>query len=187
MAAMTFTMCGLQFVADRAGAAEGAPAPAEATARDQSAQTRHVISIDGTQLAYTATAGTLRLRLDKSDAEAFMFYVGYRKDGEEVATRPITFVFNGGPGSSAAWLHVGALGPRRLSLGDQGTIPEPPARLVDNAETWLRFTDLVFVDPVGTGFSRAIGKGEASAGQDAVRSGASRAIFARLPSSSGST
>ena len=84
------------------------------------------------------------------------------KDGEDLATRPITFVFNGGPGSSAAWLHIGGLGPRRLALDEDGELPEPPARLVDNAETWLRFTDLVFVDPVGTGFSRAVatGRGE---------------------------
>ena len=97
MAAMTFAMCGSQLVAQGVGAAEGPPTPAEATATDQSVQTRHVISLGGTQLTYTATAGTLRVRLDKSDAEAFMFYVGYHKDGEDVATRPITFVFNGGP------------------------------------------------------------------------------------------
>ena len=119
------------------------------------------MTIDGAQLAYTATAGTLRVRLDKSDAEASVFYVSYDKAGEDVAARPITFIFNGGPGSSAAWLHIAALGPRRLLLEDQGTVPEPPARLVDNTETWLRFTDLVFVDPVGTGFSRAVGKGDA--------------------------
>ena len=165
MAATSFVLCAAHLVAQGAAAAEEAPDP-EITATDQSVQTRHVISIGGTQLAYTATTGTLRVRLDKSEAEAFMFYVGYHKDGEDVATRPITFVFNGGPGSSAAWLHVGGLGPRRLSLGDQGNIPEPPARLVDNAETWLRFTDLVFVDPVGTGFSRAVGKGDAGTDAD---------------------
>src|SRR5215471_15883695 len=79
------------------------------------------------------------------------------------ATRPITFVFNGGPGSSAAWLHVGGLGPKRLFLQDDGGIPAPPARLVDNAQTWLRFTDLVFIDPVGTGFSRASPRAEKGA------------------------
>jgi carboxypeptidase C (cathepsin A) len=114
--------------------------------------------MDGEQLTYTATAGTLLMGVDNSDAVASMFYIAYRKDGEDAPTRPITFVFNGGPGSSAAWLHVGALGPRRLLLHDEGGVPEPPARMVDNAETWLRFTDLVFVDPVGTGFSRAVSK-----------------------------
>ena len=166
LAAIALAVCGVQPLAQQAAAAERVAPPAEATATDQSVRTRHAIAIDGAQLAYTATAGTLRLRLDKSDAEASVFYVSYDKDGENLATRPLTFVFNGGPGSSAAWLHLGALGPRRLSLGDEGTIPEPPARLVDNPETWLRFTDLVFVDPVGTGFSRAVGKGEADAGGD---------------------
>jgi len=118
--------------------------------------TKHTIAVEGGQLDYMATAGTLRVRQDKSDAEAAVFYVSYRKNGEDAATRPITFVFNGGPGSSAAWLHMGGLGPRRLALNDDGGVPAPPARLVDNAQTWLRFTDLVFIDPVGTGYSRAI-------------------------------
>src|SRR5215470_764394 len=138
----------------------------EAAAANQRVETRHTITVDSNQLGYTATAGTVRVGLDYSDAEASVFYVSYRKDGEDLATRPITFVFNGGPGSSAAWLHVGALGPRRLSLGDEGAIPEPPARLVDNPETWLRFTDLVFIDPVGTGFSRAVAKGESTGNAD---------------------
>ena len=166
MAAIALAVCGAPPPVAMADAAEAAARAAEATATDQSVKTRHTIAIDGAQLAYTATAGTLRGRLEKSDAEAAVFYVSYDKDGEDLATRPITFVFNGGPGSSAAWLHVGGLGPRRLALGEHGAILEPPARLVDNAETWLRFTDLVFVDPVGTGFSRAVGKGEASAGGD---------------------
>jgi len=166
VAALALGVCGTQVLVQTAAAAEAVVAAAEATPLDAAVQTRHAIAIDGVQLAYTATAGTMRVRLDKTDAEANVFYVGYRKDGEDVATRPITFVFNGGPGSSAAWLHVGALGPRRLLLGDEGAILEPPARLVDNAQTWLRFTDLVFVDPVGTGFSRAITTGEAGSKAD---------------------
>jgi carboxypeptidase C (cathepsin A) len=124
--------------------------------------TKHTIKVEGGQLDYTATAGTLQVRQDKSDAEAAVFYVSYRKNGEDAATRPITFVFNGGPGSSAAWLHMGGLGPRRLALKEDGGVPAPPARLVDNAQTWLRFTDLVFIDPVGTGYSRAIATAESS-------------------------
>ena len=147
------------------GLVPGATA-ADVDATIQPVQTQHAITVDGNRLSYTATAGTVRLRLENSDAEASVFYVSYRKDGEDAARRPITFVFNGGPGSSAAWLHVGALGPRRLLLSDEGTIPEPPARLVDNPETWLRFTDLVFIDPVGTGFSRAIAKGEKGGGEE---------------------
>jgi carboxypeptidase C (cathepsin A) len=166
IAAIALAVCGTQSLVESAAAAEAAALPAQAAAASESVRTQHTIAIDGADLAYTATAGTLRVRLEKSNAEASIFYVSYDKDGEDPTTRPITFVFNGGPGSSAAWLHIVALGPRRLLLGDQGTIPEPPARLVDNAETWLRFTDLVFVDPVGTGFSRAVTKDDASAGGD---------------------
>jgi carboxypeptidase C (cathepsin A) len=162
-AAVALAVCGAQSLACRAGAGEPAAASTPVAETAQSVRTQHAIAIDGVDLAYTATAGTLRVRLEKSNAEASIFYVSYAKDGEDPTTRPVTFVFNGGPGSSAAWLHMAALGPRRLLLEDQGTIPEPPARLVDNAETWLRFTDLVFVDPVGTGFSRAVPKDDASA------------------------
>jgi carboxypeptidase C (cathepsin A) len=132
---------------------------------DPTVQSRHSIRLEGGQLDYTATAGTLRVREHNGDAEADVFYVGYRKEGEDAATRPLTFVFNGGPGSSAAWLHMGGLGPRRLALSDDGAVPEPPARLIDNPQTWLRFTDLVFVDPVGTGFSRAVATGDGTAGK----------------------
>ena len=134
---------------------------------DTMVQTRHTIAVEDGQLAYTAIAGALRVDLDKSDAEAAIFYVSYQKDGADASRRPITFVFNGGPGSSAAWLHLGGLGPKRLFLRDDGGIPDPPARMVDNAQTWLRFTDLVFVDPVGTGFSRALPR----AGEDSAKSG----------------
>jgi carboxypeptidase C (cathepsin A) len=118
------------------------------------AETRHSLLIEGSELVYVANAGTLLVRLGETGASATMFYISYRKQDEEAAARPITFVFNGGPGSSAAWLHLGALGPQRVALGADGTVPAAPARLVDNAQTWLRFTDLVFIDPVGTGFSR---------------------------------
>jgi len=161
-AAVALAACSVQAFAE-SSAAEVATAAGQAGAPNAAVQTRHAVVFEGTPLAYTATAGTLRVRLDKADAEADLFYVGYQKDGQDVATRPITFVFNGGPGSGAAWLHMGALGPRRLALHDDGVIPEPPARLIDNAQTWLRFTDLVFVDPVGTGFSRAVASGESSA------------------------
>ncbi len=163
VAAIALGVCG---AAESAAAAEAAASPGAVAAPGQSVRTQHAITVDGHKLAYTATAGTLHVRLDKSDAQAAIFYVSYDRDGEDRHKRPITFVFNGGPGSSAAWLHVGGLGPRRLALGEQGEIPEPPARLVDNAETWLRFTDLVFVDPVGTGFSRAVATSEASADAD---------------------
>ena len=85
-----------------------------------------------------------------------MFYVAYtRDDVPGAARRPITFAFNGGPGSSSVWLHMGALGPKRVDMGTDGEQPKPPYRLVDNDDTALEFTDLVFIDPVTTGFSRA--------------------------------
>ncbi|HTM19772.1 MAG TPA: hypothetical protein VL172_04670 [Kofleriaceae bacterium] len=86
---------------------------------------------------------------------ASMFYTGYFVTDGEPARRPITFVFNGGPGAASAFLHMAAVGPRRVLFNDDGTMPPPPARLVDNLESWLPFTDVVCVDPVGTGFSRS--------------------------------
>jgi carboxypeptidase C (cathepsin A) len=106
-------------------------------------------------LEYTAEAKWLVLRKkDKPSAE--LFSVSYVASGD--AQRPVTFVFNGGPGASSAYLHMGAVGPRRLDFPTDGSLPAMPARLVDNEESWLAFTDLVFVDPVGTGFSRIIDK-----------------------------
>jgi carboxypeptidase C (cathepsin A) len=85
-----------------------------------------------------------------------MFHIAYVKKDETSSDRPLTFVFNGGPGASSAYLHVGAIGPKRVVLREDGTPDKPPARLVDNEESWLDFTDIVFVDPIGTGFSRTI-------------------------------
>lgn len=118
--------------------------------------TQHQITVGGKALSYTATAGMMPLKDDKGEIEAQIFFMAYTLDGPEGgADRPITFAFNGGPGSASIWLHMGALGPKRVALNDDGTMPPPPFRLVDNQETWLTETDLVFIDPVGTGFSRA--------------------------------
>ncbi len=102
-----------------------------------------------------ATADWMILRKDDKPV-AEMFHVHYRMASGRRADRPVTFVFNGGPGAASAYLHVGALGPRRVHFNADGSLPKPPARLVDNLETWLAFTDLVFIDPIGTGFSRTI-------------------------------
>ena len=160
--AIVLVACGARSFAQSTPEPPPAARSTEPASMDSPVHTQHAITVEGSQLDYSAAAGTLRVRHDESDAEAAVFYVSYRKNGEDPATRPITFVFNGGPGSSAAWLHMGGLGPRRLALNDDGTVPAPPARLVDNAQTWLGFTDLVFIDPVGTGFSRAIASGENS-------------------------
>ena len=118
------------------------------------AETTATWSGGGASIDYTASAKWLVLRKkDKPAAEIFsVSYVA--KD--RAADRPVTFVFNGGPGASSAYLHVGAVGPRRVAFPADGTLPQMPPRLVENEESWLAFTDLVFVDPVGTGFSRVI-------------------------------
>src|SRR4051812_25861398 len=113
---------------------------------------------------YTARASwTVLRKKDKPSAELFsVSYVAH----EAGLDRPVTFVFNGGPGASSAYLHVGAVGPKRVDFPPDGTLPAMPARLVENEESWLAFTDLVFVDPVGTGFSRIIEKdGERKGGE----------------------
>lgn len=115
---------------------------------------------DGGSLPYTAEASWMALRDDDDEAVADIFSVSYLVDDAGPA-RPVTFVFNGGPGASSAYLHVGALGPRRVGFDERGMPLAPPTALVDNEESWLAFTDLVFVDPVGTGWSRIV-KDEAS-------------------------
>jgi carboxypeptidase C (cathepsin A) len=123
---------------------------------EKTSKTTHSIQINGKTLSYTATAGTLVLRKDDTKPWASMFYVAYtRDDVQDIAKRPITFAFNGGPGSSSVWLHLGALGPKRVEMGPDGEQPKPPYHLMDNPDTALEFTDLVFIDPVTTGFSRA--------------------------------
>ncbi|HTO88411.1 MAG TPA: peptidase S10 [Thermoanaerobaculia bacterium] len=115
--------------------------------------TRHQMTLGGKPFAYTATTGYMPMKDESGKLKANIFFVAYTKDGAP-PRRPITFAFNGGPGSSSVWLHLGALGPRRVLMTDEGWAPPPPYRLVDNEQTWLAFTDLVFIDPVTTGFSR---------------------------------
>jgi len=117
--------------------------------------THHTITVDGKPLKYTATTGYLVMRDEKGEAKANIFFIAYTRDTTlPPVRRPITFAFNGGPGSSSVWLHIGALGPRKVLMGDDGEAPAPPYQLVDNPDTWLTFTDLVFIDPVTTGYSR---------------------------------
>lgn len=120
-------------------------------------ETQHQIRINGQTLGYTALAGMLPLRdEDKDEVTARIFFTAYMLDDiGDTSMRPLVFVFNGGPGSSSVWLHMGALGPQRVKMQDEGWMPAPPFRLEDNAHTWLDLADLVFIDPVGTGYSRA--------------------------------
>ncbi|SMD15127.1 S10 family peptidase [Kibdelosporangium aridum] len=140
---------------------EEQPKPADPT--DDLVTTSHTLG----DLAYTATAGRVVLRreiltdgkFDGHLAKAEVFMTTYTLDGADAATRPVTFAFNGGPGSSSVWLHLGLFGPRRVLSGDAGDLAKPPYELVDNPESLLRHSDLVFIDPVSTGYSRAT-KGE---------------------------
>ncbi len=132
--------------------------------------THHTIDVGGKPLAYTARAGTLLLREEDGKKKAAVFYVAYTKDEvTDAAARPITYSFNGGPGSSSVWLHLGAIGPKRVDLGPDGLTPTLPYRLVDNDAAWLDLTDLVFIDPVTTGYSRAV-PGESDAPYHGVES-----------------
>jgi carboxypeptidase C (cathepsin A) len=117
--------------------------------------THHQITVDGKLLKYTATAGRLPIKRGDGRIEAEMFYVAYTLDGQDVAKRPLTFAFNGGPGSASIWLHMGALGPKRVVLQPDGFMPPAPYRMEDNRSTLLDKSDLVLIDAIGTGFSRA--------------------------------
>lgn len=130
-------------------------APAEN--KETKSVTEGEITINGQKIAYTATAGTLPLKKADGEKKASIFYISYeRKNAGDPSQRPVTFCFNGGPGSSSVWLHIGVLGPKRVALPPDGiTPPEPPYQLIANEHSVLDVTDLVFIDPVSTGFSRA--------------------------------
>lgn len=115
--------------------------------------TTHTLDIGGEKLSYSATAGTYPLFDQNGERSAAIFYTAYTLDGAEPGTRPVTFVFNGGPGAASAYLHLGVVGPRVVDFKADGSAAG--ARLHDNPDTWLKFTDLVMIDPVGTGWSRA--------------------------------
>jgi carboxypeptidase C (cathepsin A) len=118
--------------------------------------THHEIRAGGRVLRYTATAGMMPIKNRDGETEARMFFTAYTVDDAGAkARRPLTFSFNGGPGSASVWLHMGAIGPKRVRMNADGTMPAPPFELVDNEHTWLTQSDLVFIDPVGTGYSRA--------------------------------
>ena len=130
--------------------------------QDELIVTQHQAKIGGEEIPYTATAGTLVVRRDSADAKprASIFFVAYTRDRvDDLGTRPISFCFNGGPGSSSVWLHLGMLGPHRVPMRDDAVPDKPPYELIPNAESLLDHTDLVFIDPVSTGYSRAA-KGE---------------------------
>jgi carboxypeptidase C (cathepsin A) len=118
--------------------------------------TKNFVTIGGKKIEYTTHTGYLDLKSDTGKTIAKVFFTYYKKDGDnDVVKRPICFTFNGGPGSSSIWLHMGALGPRRVELLKDGTATAPPYKVISNEYSWLDKTDLVFIDPVSTGYSRA--------------------------------
>jgi len=121
----------------------------------ETSTTKHSITLNGERIDYSATVGHLILLDEKGTQRSHNFYIAYTRDlVKDQSKRPITFTFNGGPGSSSVWLHMGALGPKRVVLNDDGTSPPPPYSITDNAYSWLDKTDLVFIDPIETGYSR---------------------------------
>ncbi len=135
------------------------PTPAPTPVPDEPpVVTKHEMKIGDRTLKYSVTTGMMPIKNGQTgETEARMFFMAYTLDGvADTKTRPLMFSFNGGPGSSSVWLHLGALGPKRVKMQDDGMMPAPPYQLVSNDQTWLDATDLVFIDPVGTGFSRAM-------------------------------
>ena len=140
--------------ADKSAADKGAPP------KEEKSVTHHSVSVGGKSVAYDATAGTLLIKNDKDEPVASMFYVAYTATGADAAHRPVTFVFNGGPGSSSMWLHMGSFAPVRVMTPDAQFTPPAPYDLEPNPYSLIDKSDLVFVDAIGTGFSKTVGKGE---------------------------
>ncbi len=143
----------------RGGRGGGVPGPGPAVGGEVDETpvvTHHSIEVNGKTLSYTATVGQMPIKDAAGDTEAHIFYVAYTLDGvKDTGKRPLAFCFNGGPGSASVWVHMGAMGPRSPRLLANGNMPPPPYQLRDNPNTWLDQADLVFIDPVGTGYSRA--------------------------------
>ncbi|MCC8979452.1 S10 family peptidase [Bradyrhizobium acaciae] len=147
--------------AGRSESGSGANAAANASAAEQhrlppDSTTKQSVALPGRTLNFSATAGSIRVFDDKGEPLADIAYTSYQLDGAEKANRPVTFLFNGGPGSASAWLQFGNVGPWRLPFDGDGAVSSASPELQPNADTWLDFTDLVFIDPVGTGYSRFV-------------------------------
>lgn len=144
--------------AQEVGAMKEPPAPSPEELKEQRSTTKGTVTIEGEAIPYTATVGDLILRDDDAKPIAKMVYVEYLRDGvDDPVDRPVTFAFNGGPGSASVWVHLGAFGPKKALLDDEGwPLGPPPGRLVNNEYSLLDATDLVFIDPVHTGWSRPL-------------------------------
>jgi carboxypeptidase C (cathepsin A) len=141
--------------------AADAAKPAAEPPKEESSVTEHSARIGDLTISYKATASTTLLKDDKGEPTALMYSTAYtRSDVKDMSQRPIAFIYNGGPGSASVWLHMGAFGPRRVVTDNASATPPAPYKIVDNTESLLDKTDMVFIDPVGTGFSHAVGKAE---------------------------
>jgi len=138
------------------------PAPFRPLPNVRDAVTRHAVAVGGRRIAYTARAGTILLKDKDNEPAASMFYVAYTADRGDARTRPVTFLWNGGPGSSSIWLHMGSFAPVRVDVPKNATQPGPAPALRDNDATLLDTSDLVFVDAVGTGWSTIVARGKTS-------------------------
>lgn len=134
--------------------------PAAEKPEAKSSTTRHAVRIDGQNIEYAATAGWLIMENDEGEPIARFGYTAYTREGMDPAKRPIMFAFNGGPGSSSIWLHMGILGPSRVVVTDEGFTAPPPSQRVPNEYSIIDVTDLVMLDPVGTGYSKPLGDTE---------------------------
>lgn len=141
-------------------AAQASPSGPDQHRLPPDSTTKQTLELPGRTLAFAATAGSIRVFDDKGEPLADIATTSYELDGADRATRPVTFLFNGGPGASSAWLQFGSAGPWRLPLEGEGLSPSASPEVKPNAETWLDFTDLVFIDPVGTGYSRFLARGD---------------------------
>jgi carboxypeptidase C (cathepsin A) len=169
--ALVFALGSAMQLAAQEAPKEGAPPDAKAAdakanppapePKEESSVTDHTIRIGGQTIPYKATASTTMLKNDKGEPTALMYSTAYtRSDVKDTTQRPIAFVYNGGPGSASVWLHMGAFGPRRVVTENATATPPAPYKIVDNENSLLDKTDLVFIDPVGTGFSHAVGKAQ---------------------------
>src|SRR5260221_13526122 len=144
-----------------------APAASESTPRVETAgekeekisQTSHTLRLDGRDIKYTATAGTLPIRLDNGQVAARMFFVAYTKDGEDAKTRPVSFLYNGGPGAPTIWLHMGSFSPKRVEMAADGFQPAPPYRLGANERSLVEGNQQAFGGAVGPGLIPAAARG----------------------------
>jgi carboxypeptidase C (cathepsin A) len=138
-----------------------AKAAPEAAPKEESSVTDHTVRIGDQTINYKATASTTLLKDNKDEPTALIYSTAYtRSDVKDLSQRPIAFIYNGGPGSASVWLHMGAFGPRRVVTENASATPPAPYKIVDNTESLLDKTDMVFIDPVGTGFSHAVGKAQ---------------------------